>query len=174
MVVIETERLTLRPHSLDHYEARVAMSGNPYVMRFFGGMTHSREENWARILRYAGHWALLEHGLFAVAERQTGRFVGEVGLADFHRGLGEDFDAFPEGAWVLDEWAEGKGYATEAMRAAMDWHARSFGLPRAVCIIAPDNLPSLKVAEKLGFRPYREARYHERPVTVLERTGSLG
>lgn len=168
-MVIETERLRLAPHGLGHYEARAAMGANPHVMRFFGGALHSAEESWARVLRYAGHWALLGYGLFAVEERASGRFVGEVGLMDFRRGLGGDFDPFPEAAWVLDEWAEGRGYATEAITAAIGWYEQAFGHRRMVCIIAPDNAPSLRLAGKLGFEAYRDAVYHDRPVQVLER-----
>lgn len=171
--VIETARLRLRRYRLADYEARVAMTGNPHVMRYFGGVTQSREENWARLLRYAGHWALLGHGLFAVEEGASGRLVGEVGIADFHRGLGEDFDPFPEAAWVLDEWAEGKGFATEAVTAAIAWHERMFAPHRQVCVIATDNSPSRRVAEKLGFSPFRKATYHERPVILLERAAAL-
>jgi RimJ/RimL family protein N-acetyltransferase len=63
--VVETPRLRLRPHRLDDLDARTTMTGNDYVMRFFPD-TQSREDNWARLLRYAGHWALLGWGLFAV------------------------------------------------------------------------------------------------------------
>ncbi len=171
--VIETARLRLRPHRLTDLEARCAMTGDPHVMRFIGGRTQDREENWARLLRYAGHWALLGHGLFAVEERASGRFAGEVGCADFHRGLGEDFDRAPEAAWVLDRWAEGRGYAFEAVAAALDWHGHAFAAPRTVCIIAPDNAPSLRLAARLGFRAYREAVYHDRPVILHERTVPL-
>ena len=58
--------------------------------------------------------SLLGYGLLVVEERPAGRVVGEVGLADFHRGLGEDFDPFPEFAWMMASEVHGRGYATEA------------------------------------------------------------
>jgi len=169
--VIETARLRLRRHRLDDLAARMAMTGNPHVMRHFGGekALQNEEENWSRLLRYAGHWALLGHGLFAIEEKESGRFAGEIGLADFRRGLGGDFDPFPEAAWVIDQWAEGKGYATEGIRAAIAWHEQSFGPSRKVCIIAPDNTPSLRVAAKLDFVPFATREYHGRPVILHER-----
>ena len=100
--------------------------------------------------------------------------MGEVGVADFHRGLGDDFDPFAEGAWVLDEWAEGMGYATEAALAAIGWHEANVAAGRMVCVIAPDNAPSLRVAAKLGFVAFREAVYHDRPVILLERLPNPG
>ena len=144
------------------------MTGNAHVMRFFAA-TQNREENWTRILRYAGHWALLGWGLFAIEEKASGRFAGEVGLADFRRGLGADFDGCPEAAWMLDRWAEGQGFATEAIRAATRWHEAAFGATRQVCIVAPDNAPSLRVAEKLGFRRFDERLYQDRTVILHER-----
>jgi RimJ/RimL family protein N-acetyltransferase len=166
--VVETPRLRLRPHRLADLDSRCTMTGDVHVMRYFPA-TQTREDNWARILRYAGHWALLGWGLFAVEEKESGRWVGEVGLGDFHRGLGADFDGAPEGGWILDAWAEGKGYATESIRAAIEWHEAQFGRQRQVCIVAPENAPSLRVAEKLGFRPYDERPYHGRPVVLHER-----
>ena len=166
--VIETARLTLRPHRLSDLDARTTMTGDEYVMRFFPE-TQTREDNWARLMRYAGHWALLGWGLFVVEEKATGRFVGEVGLSDFGRGLGQDFDGVPEAGWIIDRWAEGRGYATEAIRAAIEWHERSIGCMRQVCIIVPENTPSLRVAEKLGFKAYDERIYDDHRVIVHER-----
>jgi RimJ/RimL family protein N-acetyltransferase len=166
--VVETPRLRLRPHRLDDLDARTTMTGNDYVMRFFPD-TQSREDNWARLLRYAGHWALLGWGLFAVEEKATGRFVGEVGLADFGRNLGKDFDGIPEAGWILDQWAEGQGFATEAIRASIGWYEQTFGIARQVCIIAPENAPSRRVAEKIGFKPYAERLYHDHRVLLHER-----
>lgn len=49
----------------------------------------SREEAWHRLMRYAGHWALLGYGNFAVIEKSSGQYVGETGLWDAHRGMGD-------------------------------------------------------------------------------------
>lgn len=171
--IIETARLRLRPHRPGDLDDRHAMTGDAHVMRHFGGATQDREDNWHRLLRYAGHWALFGHGLLAIEERATGRFAGEVGLADFRRGLGADFDGAPEAAWMLPRWAEGRGYATEAMRAAIAWHEAARGPARMVCMIAPGNGGSLRVAAKLGFVPLRMAAYHEFTLLLHERRAPL-
>ncbi|PTQ12878.1 GNAT family N-acetyltransferase [Sphingomonas oleivorans] len=168
-VVIETERLRLRPHRLDDYEDMVALSSDPEVMRFITSQPPTREEIWHRLMRYAGHWALLGYGLLAIEERVSGRFVGETGVADFHRGLGPDFDGFPEAAWMLGRAAQGKGYASEAAAAAIRWADAHFGGTRMVCLIDPANAASLGVAGKCGFRRFGETRYRDKPVIMFER-----
>lgn len=161
--VIETERLRLRPHRLADLDARVAMTSDPETMRFVGG-PQDGAENFSRLLRYAGHWALL--GL--VEERVSGRVAGEAGLGDFRRNLGSDFDGVPEAAWIMAGWAAGRGYASEAIAAAIAWHEGGFGPGRKVCLIDPGNIASLRVAQKASFVPFREAAYKDK--TVILRT----
>lgn len=165
---IETDRLILRGHALDDIPGRAAMVSDEEGMRFVGGC-QNHEENVGRILRYAGHWQLYGRGPFAVEEKASGALIGEIGVADFQRGLGPRFDGEPEALWVLSRAAHGKGYAAEAMAAALAWHEGAFGPRRLVCIIAPDNAPSLALAAKLGFTPFAEAVFKERPVVMLER-----
>lgn len=166
--VIETARLILRQNRLTDLDDRVAITGDPEFMRFVGGV-YDRQENMSRILRYIGHWVAFGFGFFAVEEKTTGRHVGNFGMARFERGMGPDFDNAPEAGWLVAEWAGGNGYATEGMIAAMDWYARAFGPERMVCMVDPANAASLRVAEKLGFRPYREAESRGARVVLHER-----
>jgi RimJ/RimL family protein N-acetyltransferase len=129
----------------------------------------SPEETWHRLLRFVGHWALFGYGLLIVEERATGRVVGEVGLADFHRALGRDFDPYPEFAWMIASHVHGRGYATEAAQAMMHWMDDAFAPERIVCMIDPENAPSLRVAEKLGFHRFGKAEYKDKTVLTLRR-----
>lgn len=119
-----------------------------------------------RLLRYAGLWAILGYGFWVVRERGSGRFVGEVGLADFHRDV--EWGRDPECGWVVARWAQGRGYATEAVAAALAWRDQSLPGGRTVCMISEENLASLRVAEKCGFGYFRDADYHG-PVKLFER-----
>jgi RimJ/RimL family protein N-acetyltransferase len=105
-----------------------------------------------------------------VRDRATGRFVGDVGLADLQRAIEPALDA-PEMGWVLAPWAHGRGLATEAVRAVLDWSAAHLGAPRTMCIIDPDNAASIRVADKCGYRALAPARYKGDPILVFERPG---
>lgn len=166
---IDTPRLILRPHRVNDYEDCCFLTSDPEAVRMIFQKPMTREETWHRMLRFVGHWALLGYGLLLVEERVTGRVVGEVGLADFHRGLGEDFDPFPEMAWMLSHDVHGRGYATEAAGAVLRWMETAFAPERTVCIIDPDNAPSLRVAEKLGFHHFGRAAYKGKDVLKLRR-----
>jgi RimJ/RimL family protein N-acetyltransferase len=149
---LETDRLRLRSYRREDFPALVEMWGDPLVMRHVLGRASTEEETWARLLRYAGLWPLLGYGYWAVEERSTGRFVGDVGFADFRRETMPSLGEAPEAGWVLAAWAHGKGFATEATRAAHAWsdeHLRRAG--HTVCMIAPGNTASISVAMKCGY-----------------------
>jgi RimJ/RimL family protein N-acetyltransferase len=168
--VIETERLVLRRHRLADFDACAAMWAEPEVTRHIGGRPFSEEETWARLLRYAGHWTLLGFGYWAIEER--GRFIGELGFADFKRDLDPPLDGKPELGWALVASAHGRGYATEAVGAALAWGDAHFGATRTVCLIRPDNLRSIRVAGKCGYRELRRAILKGTPTIVFARQRS--
>jgi RimJ/RimL family protein N-acetyltransferase len=166
--MIETARLTLRGHAADDLDDSLALWSDPVVTRYIGGRPFSREEVWARVLRYVGHWTLAGFGFWQLRERATGRFVGEAGLADFKRDLAISFAGAPEAGWVLAPWSHGSGYATEAMTAVLAW-AGAAGHTRTMCIIDPGNAASRRVAAKLGYHELARVDYHGEEVLVFER-----
>ncbi len=170
--LIETNRLILRPYVLTDYQPYLAMCSDPTVVRFLGGRPFSPEDAWHRILRYAGHWSLLGHGIFAVVEKDSGDYVGETGIADFRRGLGEGFDGFGEASWAFASRVHGLGFAFQAAEAAHKWYIDSMRRSRTVCLIDPDNTSSLKMAARLGYTAFGERIYKDRPMKVLERSAS--
>ena len=149
---LETERLTLTAHTLADFEECAAMWADAAVTRFIGGRPASREDVWNRILRYRGLWSLLGFGYWAVNERETGRYVGDVGFADFHRDLTPSLNGAPEVGWALATWAHGRGFATEAVRAAIAWGdthietATAAPSPAATATIETGTLPVVKPA----------------------------
>jgi RimJ/RimL family protein N-acetyltransferase len=148
---IETERLVLRETRASDFDDSVRLWADDRVVRHIGGEPSSPMASWARMLRYPGLWALLGYGYWMLETRQ-GDFVGQVGLADFKRALSVDISGAPEAGWVLSPDHHGQGYATEAMRAVLDWADAHLEAPRTCCLIDPANAASIRVAEKLGYR----------------------
>ncbi len=171
--VIETDRLVLRGHRLDDFAPCAALWADPEVTRFISATPSTEEETWTRFLRYAGHWAMMGFGYWAIDERTTGRFIGHVGFAEYRRAVVPPLDG-PEIGWVLARSAAGMGYATEAARAAVDWGDRHLGDRATVCIIAPAHARSIRVAEKLGYRPAGAGSYKGRDVGIFRRAARSG
>src|SRR5580765_4655318 len=170
--VIETARLRLRAHCPGDFAACAAMWALPEVVRYIGGKPFTIEEVWARVLRYAGHWQWMGFGFWALEEKSTGAFAGDLGFAEFKREIEPPIQGIPEIGWVLAPHAQGKGYATEAVRAVVAWGDQHFDRARTVCLIHPENLPSLRVAEKCGYKEFQRTAYKGQPTIILERLTS--
>jgi RimJ/RimL family protein N-acetyltransferase len=112
---------------------------------------------------------VLGYGYWAVEEKDSGRYVGDVGFADFRRDIQPSMNGMLEFGWILAAHAHGKGYASEAVAAASTWAKAHLPDMREVCIIAPDNRASIHVAEKAGFRLVQETTYHGSPALLFSR-----
>jgi RimJ/RimL family protein N-acetyltransferase len=167
--VVETERLTLRAHRPEDFEACAQLWADPEVTWYITGQALTGEEVWSRLLRYVGHWYWLRFGYWAVEEKSSGLFIGEAGFADYKREIIPAISGTPELGCVLASSAHGKGYATEALQAIVAWGDRHFENARTVCIVSPDNRLSLRVAEKCGYKEYQRGTYKGRPTVMLER-----
>ena len=168
--VIETERLRLRAHRADDYATCMEIWSDPAVVRYIGGgRPFTGEEVWKRLLQYVGLWSLLGYGCWAVEEKRSGRYIGDIGYADFKRDIQPSLQGMLEFGWVLAPQAHGNGYASEAVAAISAWSQTHFPELRVVCIISPENLPSIRVAEKAGFRLWQETVYHDSPALVFTR-----
>lgn len=168
--VLETERLRLRAHRPDDLPANAAMWSNPATTRFIGGHPLSSEECWSRLLRFIGHWHWVGFGYWAVDEKSSGAFVGEVGFAHYKRDIEAPHSDAPEVGWIIDPLHHGKGYATEAVKAALAWGDARFGESPTTCIIHPQNAPSIRVAEKCGFLEAQRTTYHSKPILAFVRS----
>jgi RimJ/RimL family protein N-acetyltransferase len=168
--VIETKRLILRGHAPADFDDCLAMWSDPEVTRFIGGRPFNGEDVWARLLRYAGHWQWLGYGYWLVAEKKCGEFIGEVGFADFKRIIAPSFEGIPEVGWALASWAWGCGYASEAVAAVVRWGEGHFGEEALTgCLIHPDNLASIRVALKCGYKEFCRTTYKEHAAIIYRR-----
>ncbi|WP_295809557.1 GNAT family N-acetyltransferase [uncultured Nitratireductor sp.] len=167
--VLETERLVMRAHSIGHFDAFARLWSLPEATRFTSGKPLSREEAWRRLAMHRGMWALMGFGYFAVEEKSTGAFIGDAGVQECRRAIAPSLEGTLEAGWVFVTEAHGKGYAKEAMDAALSWCATAHGDKAVTCIVDRENAPSRKLAERLGFRERVRTEYKERPTIVFWR-----
>lgn len=168
--ILSTSRLVLRGHTLDDFPAFAAERADPVVMRYMGkGDVLGEEEAWARFMLTVGHWNVLGYGTWAVEEKASGMRIGGVGFAQKKRPREHPASGAPEMGWSFAAAAHGKGYASEAVGAALAWGREYFGPARTVCVISTDNAASIRVAEKNGFRQFATATRYGLGRVVFER-----
>lgn len=166
--VIETERLRLRAPVIGDFDSYAQMWADARVTAFIGGKPRTRNESWTRFIGMHGLWALCGYGYWLFADRQSNALVGVGGLASFERGLPE-IDGVPEAGWAIAPDAWGKGLATEAMAAVLEWGDAVLQAPIVRCIIDPGHAASEKVAGRLGFVQIGKGDLDEHCVNIYGR-----
>jgi RimJ/RimL family protein N-acetyltransferase len=153
--VIETPRLILRGWRDEDYEPFAALNADPEVMRHFPA-THTRSESDA--LANMNRMHIDDHGwgLWAVERKLDQAFLGFVGLANPR--LPNPMHGQTEIGWRLAQHAWGRGYASEAARASLDFGFNELGLAEIISFTATENLRSQAVMQRIGMthRPDRD------------------
>jgi RimJ/RimL family protein N-acetyltransferase len=156
-VQLETERLVLRLPRLDDAEALLDLVGDPEVMRPIGSEPGGIEVAVEHLERWIRRWQANDMGPFLVVHRADDRVLGRVGPLVWNARTWETStladagdDAQVELGWVIAQEHWGHGYATEAARATRAWIYDACGVERLISLIAPENVRSVRVAEKLG------------------------
>jgi RimJ/RimL family protein N-acetyltransferase len=157
-VLIETERLRLRPMEMGDLDEFVALHADPEVTKFIRPLDPTAAKE--RLRRDEVEWRERGHGLLAMLDRDSGAFLGRCGLKYWPQ-----FEETELG-WVLRRDAWGNGYATEAARACLGWGFAELDVPYLTAMINPDNVRSTRVAERLGMTPLREDVLLDDPVVV--------
>ena len=146
--MITTDRLVLARWTPAHRDAAAAMNADPHVMRHFAGPL-TRAETDEHIDRQEAALASRGFCFWAIERKTDGVFLGLCGLKD--GAPGTPIEGEVEIGWRFAQHAWGKGYATEAARAAL---AHGFADPHVVRIAAittPANRESWRVMERLGM-----------------------
>lgn len=165
--VLETARLVLRPPLREDFEPYAALVGDEEAARYIGGHV-SRAAAWRKFLQMPGAWAVQGFGMFSILTRDGGEWIGQLGPWKPEGWPGNEVGwAFLRSAW-------GKGYATEAGEAAMDYAIDVLGWDDVIHCIHPDNRGSQRLAQRLGSRnrgPGRlPAPYEDSPTEVWGQT----
>ena len=143
-VTLETERLILRMWCDEDFEPYAKICADPEVMRFLGGKAFDRTEAWRHMALMIGHWQLRGYGHWVVEEKGTGRLLGRLGFLN-----PTGWPGFELG-WALGREYWGRGYATEGARRALEYAFTELDRDHVISCIHPDNLASIRVAERLG------------------------
>ena len=138
-----TERLLLRPFTLEDYPHYAACYADAELSRFIGGPLTAGHA-WRRLAAELGHWALRGYGYWALEDRETGAFVGSAGLWN-----PEGWPELEVGYWLMPE-AHGRGLASEAAAEARRHAYEELGATTLVSYVDPENVASARVAERLG------------------------
>lgn len=166
---LETERLILRHYRKEDFGPHFAIVSDPEVMRHFSGPTITKEDCWRRIAASVGSWSLLGFGGWAVTLKASGKLIGTVSLFNAWRALKPEFGEEPEAGWIFAKEVHGQGIAGEACRAALGWADANLQPISVWAIIAPENEPSLKLADRLGFERLEDSIYNDETTAVLRR-----
>lgn len=150
MPTLATERLVLRPLRGDDLDDLVALHAEASFWQYPLGRAQTPEETSEFLQRVLDNYSGHGFGMAAVADRTNGKVVGWAGLS-VPAFLPEILPAVEVG-WRLGSAWRGRGYATEAGAAWVDWGFESLGLDKIVSIFEPANVASGRVMDKLGFR----------------------
>ena len=145
MIDLQTARLRLRVPQLSDLEAWAALDADPIATRFIGGV-ETRDGSRAGFDQVLRMWRDQGASLFSVLDASDGRWLGRVGPWLPKGALGTEI------GWALAPSAQGKGYATEAARAVIDWAFATLDWSEVIHCITPGNTASVAVAERLGAR----------------------
>ena len=139
-LIIETERLLIRPFTMDDIEPAYQMNLDAEVSKYTGdGGVVSKEEIKRRIIEDVfGDYGKHGYGRLAVELKGENKFIGFTGLKYL-----EDMDEVDLG------W--GKGIATESAKACVDFGFETLGLNKIIAMVLPSNNSSIRVLEKLKF-----------------------
>ncbi len=140
---IETERLRLREWRPTDFDALASIYADAETMKFLGGVME-RNDAWRALAGAMGHWGMRGYGTWAVERKADNALVGRVGL--IHP------DGWPglEVGWTLGRPYWGRGYASEAAAASLNFAFLTQSVERMISCIDPENRPSQAVAERIG------------------------
>lgn len=156
---IETARLLLRPMHAADVDQLLCIFADPKVMAAFGTAPFDRNQMMHWVQRNLDHQTEHGYGLFSVILKTNGMLIGDCGL--------EHMDVDGTHAAELgydvrsDYWNQ--GYATEAAVAVRNYAFKRLHLPRLISLIRQSNVPSQRVAEKIGMRRVEELMRYGKP-----------
>lgn len=163
-IVCQTSRLILRQFTRDDLAPLAALHQDAEVTRFLGG-AKTPEQTREKLDQWLAEYERYGFSKWAVVLRGSEEFIGRCGLSL------EQIDGVDvwELGWTFARAHWGKGYATEAAQAAMEYSFRVLGHNRLVSLIRLGNVASVRVAEKIGMNYARRVEWNGMPADMYVR-----
>lgn len=167
MNILETKRLLLRALTSDDLETVIELNSDPEVVRFItGGTPMTREQTEARFNFYLNHQKTHGFAIWAIINKEDKSFIGICGIQYL-----EDTPNIEVG-YRLAKAFWGKGIATEAAKACLDYGFNKLNLSEIVAVIDVENIASQKVIEKIGLRYEKMAYFYKADLKFYKITKS--
>jgi len=134
----------------------------PEVMYAWGsGFKKNETRKWlnSQLARYRNNG----YGYFAVILKETDKMIGQAGLMQTEI----NGEAAVEIGYIFDDTVWGKGYAIEAARACVNLAFRNIGVNKLYATIRPENVASIKLAEKLSMKKTGEVMKTYKEIEML-------
>jgi len=144
-MILETTRLKLVPLGPEYAQDLWTVYSDAEVARYVGGDSLTVESTREQTERCAREWAERGYGQSAVIWKETGQLVGRIGLSDWPEWREVEL------GYALSRSAQGRGLAREGARAWIDWATANIANDYLTAVIHPNNAPSARLAEHLGF-----------------------
>ena len=159
-LICQTSRLRVREFTMDDLEPLTAMHLDPEVCRFIGLRTP--EQTRKGLCDWIAAYRSLGFAKWAVVLLETGELIGRCGMThEEYEGISE-----PELGWTFARAHWGFGYATEAAAAVMKYWFEELRFRRIISLIDPNNLPSERVAVRIGMTFERQVQWKGKPANL--------
>lgn len=162
--MITTDRLLLTPFAPEHREGLFEMNSNPEVMRYLSD-PQTQEQVDEMIAKVQARWGKYGFAWWTVLLRDTDTVIGAACLQH----LAHIEENPLEIGWRLIPDYHGKGYATEAGQAAMDFGFNTVGVDYVCAVADPENTASTKVMERLGMTYAGIQTHYDVPCATYEK-----
>ncbi|MCD7836106.1 MAG: GNAT family N-acetyltransferase [Lachnospiraceae bacterium] len=145
--ILDTDRCIIRESSEQDVDAFYAIYAEPSITKYMEGLYEAYDEEKAYIHNYIEKiYKFYEFGVWSVIEKESGEVIGRAGLS-----YREGFDE-PELGFVIGTPWQRRGYAYEVCRAILNYGSEEFGFSKILAFAEPENTPSLRLCDKLGFK----------------------
>ncbi|QED49310.1 GNAT family N-acetyltransferase [Cytobacillus dafuensis] len=152
MYILETDRLILRQFKDDDMPSLHSIFSDSETMEFYPApFSFEQTQNW--IKRNQERYQECGYGLWGICIKESNELIGDCGLVNQK----VDGKTEVEIGYHINKKYWSKGYASEAAKGCKEYGFYQLGINKLISIIDQRNLPSIRVAEKIGFIKEKES-----------------